>query len=374
MKGILKQIQDEVKKLNSKQEELSRREKHILTIKDNTTQILKLLQVKQQPTAIEIKKQEPKNNNNNDKKIQSLDKTMDIKHRADVWSVIELSDLRIATGDRDGYLTLFKIDYDKNKWTKLNEEKCHYKSITFLSEFNDNVLASSSWDCTFKLWKINNNTLSLIKTLQGHTNNVYQVIPLSNGICASGSTDCTIKIWDINAEKEEILSLKEDYGVYSLLKLKDKDEMVSSGYGWSVSFWNTKTFIKEHSVGCCLCWSARGIIELPNHRIAVCGGHSSTIDIIDTEYYQRVKQIEYNGYIVKSDASWSSLIILNHGTFIYIHDERFCQISSTTHEVLVPIRMWDEFKGDAITIALNGKYIISDNRKCGISVFKVNYT
>jgi hypothetical protein len=44
---ILKHIQDEVKKLNSKQEELSRREKHILTIKDNTTQILKLLQVKQ---------------------------------------------------------------------------------------------------------------------------------------------------------------------------------------------------------------------------------------------------------------------------------------------------------------------------------------
>ena len=121
-------------------------------------------------------------------------------------------------------------------------------------------------------------------------------------------------------------------------------------------------------------WSARGIIELPNHRIAACGGHSSTIDIIDTENYQRIKQIEYNGYIVKSDASWSSLILLNHGTFIYIHDERFCQISSTTHEVVVPIRMWDEFKGDAITIALNGKYIISDNRNCGISVFKVNYT
>ena len=46
-KGILKQVQDEVKRLYSKQEELNRREQNILTIKDNTTQILKLLQGQQ---------------------------------------------------------------------------------------------------------------------------------------------------------------------------------------------------------------------------------------------------------------------------------------------------------------------------------------
>ena len=68
---------------------------------------------------------------------------MDIKHRTDVWSVIELSVWRIAIGDRNGYLTLSKGNYDKNKWTKINEEKCHSKSITFLSVLNYNVLASS---------------------------------------------------------------------------------------------------------------------------------------------------------------------------------------------------------------------------------------
>ena len=38
-KGILKKVQDKVKKLHEKQEELNKREQTILTIKDNTTKI-----------------------------------------------------------------------------------------------------------------------------------------------------------------------------------------------------------------------------------------------------------------------------------------------------------------------------------------------
>ena len=43
IKGILKKVQDEVKKLYSKQEELDRKERDILTIKENTKQILQIL-------------------------------------------------------------------------------------------------------------------------------------------------------------------------------------------------------------------------------------------------------------------------------------------------------------------------------------------
>ena len=43
LREILKKVQDEVKKLKTKEEELNRREQDILTIKDNTTQILQLL-------------------------------------------------------------------------------------------------------------------------------------------------------------------------------------------------------------------------------------------------------------------------------------------------------------------------------------------
>ena len=162
--------------------------------------------------------------------------------------------------------------------------------------------------------------------------------------------------------------------MYSLLKLKNKDEMVSGGRGGSVSlsFWSTITFKREHSVECCDCHSLNGLIELPNHHVAVNGGRSSTIDIIDTEHYQRIKQIECKGYIV-SDSGFSSLHLLNNGTFIYSHCGCFCQISSTTYEVLFKDKMEGEFEGWAITSSSNGKYIIADNRNKGISIFRVNY-
>ena len=149
--------------------------------------------------------------------------------------------------------------------------------------------------------------------------------------------------------------------------------MVSGGKGESVSFWNTKTFQREHSVECCNCHSLNGLIELPNHHVAVSGGYSSTIDIIDTEHYQRIKQIECKGYIRIGDGGYSSLHLLNNGTFIYSRDGCFCQISSTTYEILFKDKMGDEFGGHAITSSPNGKYIIADNWNDGVSIFRVNY-
>ena len=37
---------------------------------------------------------------------------MEIKHKANVSSVLELNDLRIATGDANGNISLFSIDYE----------------------------------------------------------------------------------------------------------------------------------------------------------------------------------------------------------------------------------------------------------------------
>ena len=58
---------------------------------------------------------------------------------------------------------------------------------------------------------------------------VYQVIPLTKDIFASGSYDQTIRIWNVNAKKEELPPLKEEFIIWSLLKLKNKDEMVVGG-------------------------------------------------------------------------------------------------------------------------------------------------
>ena len=208
---------------------------------------------------------------------------------------------------------------------------------------------------------------------------MHQVIILTKDTIASGSLDKTIRVWNVNTDKEEktetaIQQLKEKFAICSLLKLKDKNEIVSGGQGTEVAFWNTKTFKREHSVGCCDCSSLNGIIELPNQLIAVCGGYSSTIDVIDTKNYQRIKQIECKGYIEKSDyGALSSLHLLNNGTIIYSHDKCFCQILSDNYVVSFKLKEEKEFVGVAVTSSSNGEYIIADNWNNGITIFKVSY-
>ena len=73
-KDILKQMMKEIKKLYLKQKEINRREENILKIKDNTAKILNIL-----------KTQQEKSMNQN---IQSLNKVMDIKHKANIFSII----------------------------------------------------------------------------------------------------------------------------------------------------------------------------------------------------------------------------------------------------------------------------------------------
>ena len=117
--------------------------------------------------------------------------------------------------------------------------------------------------------------------------------------------------------------------------------MVAGGWAERISFWNTKTFKKEHTVKCCNCFSFNGLIELPNHCVAVSGGGSSTIDVIDTETYQRIKEIKCEGYIVGS-GGWSSLHLFKNEIFLYSHAGCFCQISSTTYEIVLNTkRRWN---------------------------------
>ena len=104
----------------------------------------------------------------------------------------------------------------------------HSTGITSLCELSENRFISSSTDKTIKIWKIND-TITLMNTLEGHNAPVNQVLQLSTNIIASaGSYDVTIRIWDVN-EYKQLYSLKEDFSVYSLLKLKNKKVMVSSG-------------------------------------------------------------------------------------------------------------------------------------------------
>jgi len=75
--------------------------------------------------------------------------------------------------------------------------------------FNDNLIASSSEDCTVKIWGIPEGGLTQtmtdpLQTLVGHKRKVGTVRfhPTANNILATSSTDYSVKIWDIEKGKD----------------------------------------------------------------------------------------------------------------------------------------------------------------------------
>ena len=206
--------------------------------------------------------------------------------------------------------------------------------------------------------------------MKGHKSFVNQVIPLSSTVIASGSFDKTIRIWDVSTCKQTQL-FAEEFSVWSLLRLKHKDVLASSGNGKRITFWNVNTSVKDHTMKCCHC-DRNGLTELHEHFIAVSGGDSSSIDVIDTHKYKLVKQIKCNGYIGSSN-NVAALCLLNSASFVYCHDGCFCQIDSTCWDVVFKLKIDGEFKGTTVVCTADGKYIVANNDKKGISVFKIKY-
>lgn len=74
----------------------------------------------------------------------------------------------------------------------------HASIVYGLKQISLDIIASSSYDFTIKLW--NSTSGSLIKTLTGHNGGIYLSFDLLNGdgsILVSGSEDKAIKFWDI---------------------------------------------------------------------------------------------------------------------------------------------------------------------------------
>lgn len=165
---------------------------------------------------------------------------------------------------------------------------------------HQNLLLSSSWDCTAKVWNIENG--ELLYDLKGHENSVWcakfldanqiltcgadrtirkwvgtkqvkcfiahddvirDLVLLPNGDFASCSNDLTIKIWDgATFQNKAILSGHQSF-IYSLDILSNGD-LVSCGEDRSIRVWRNNQCIQVITLPCISIWK---ILVLPNDDI-----------------------------------------------------------------------------------------------------------
>ncbi|KAK7403473.1 E3 ubiquitin ligase complex SCF subunit scon-2 [Neonectria punicea] len=94
---------------------------------------------------------------------------------------------------KDVYRDRFKVGYNwKTGRCSIKTFKGHENGVTCL-QFDDNILATGSYDTTIKIWNIE--TGEVMRTLRGHTSAV-RCLQFDDTKLISGSFDRTIKIWN----------------------------------------------------------------------------------------------------------------------------------------------------------------------------------
>jgi WD40 repeat protein len=144
------------------------------------------------------------------------------KSNSGLVKAIVISGERIFTGHQDGKIRVWKVsskdpsvhkrvgtlptmkDYIKNSMKTGNYFEVrrhknsvwfrHYDAISCLSLSEDKTfLYSSSWDKTFKVWRISNSRC--IESVIAHDDSVNSIVAGYDGLVFTGSADGTVKVW-----------------------------------------------------------------------------------------------------------------------------------------------------------------------------------
>lgn len=85
--------------------------------------------------------------------------------------------------------------YDSDNYNLFKKKKIHSKTISNLIETEPNIVMSSSWDMTIKLWRFANNDLELFNIYQQHSNSILCLMKINKSTIISGACDMKIIVW-----------------------------------------------------------------------------------------------------------------------------------------------------------------------------------
>jgi len=137
---------------------------------------------------------------------------------------------------KDRYLVSTNWKYGRFKTKVL---KGHTNGVMCL-QFDDNIVATGSYDCTIKIWDID--TGECLRTLTGHTECVRALQFDDSGKLISGSVDNTLKVW--NWRTGECKNTMEGHTAKVIGLHYENSLLASASEDKSVIVWNIKTATK----------------------------------------------------------------------------------------------------------------------------------
>ena len=153
-------------------------------------------------------------------------------HQEKIVCIIELKNGKIATGSYDCTIKIWNLDNFECELT-LNEEGY----VFCLLEFEENMILSGTNESTIQLWDINSRTNQSIFSFQGHELWINSLVKCTDKFFASCSNDTSIRIWDYILRKcTNVLSGHNDC-VLTLIKLRD-GRLCSGSADFTIKIWN----------------------------------------------------------------------------------------------------------------------------------------
>lgn len=131
-------------------------------------------------------------------------------------------------------------DWDLNEQKRY--QKCHLGIITSVKYSHDGTqVVSSSGDKTIKVWNVSNDSISLVKELKGHSDDVlYATFSKDDKSILSCSGDKTARIWTIETEQHVTFYGHGGFVNYALYGT-DENEIVTVSSDKIIRIWDVKT-------------------------------------------------------------------------------------------------------------------------------------
>ena len=246
-----------------------------------------------------------------------------------------------------------------------NYENSHDKKISCFCIIDNNNFLTGSEDKTIKKWKIENEKINLIDTLQGHNRVINKIIYLENSNIISCSNDHTVKIWEKIKEYQCIKTFEHKETVRSIL-LFDNNTLISGDYNGQLKIWDLNNLQEKFSLNKCEVLWYESLKKIDNERIIVGGKFDKIMKVINISQKKIIQYISSNFVVYSINILKNGFSVFGGGTpfNIDIRDNQkfdLIQSISTNYQKCINI----------IVELNNGDLLVSNDEK-KIKVFCCN--